>query len=63
MITFSGICIDARYKAEHLWLKTIVGNGFINNEYGVAKIKYYGEWYEVKPESVCCINTKDNITT
>lgn len=63
MITFTGLCVDARYTAEHLYYKAIKGNGFRNDKYGNALIKYGGEWYEVdlKTVSICEVDSNGNV--
>lgn len=52
MILFEGKSIDARYKHENLFLKTIKGTGFKNNNFDESYIYYDGEWIEVDKNTV-----------
>lgn len=50
IMKFRGQCISPKYEDECMYLKMIVGD--LKEEYGDYFIKYEGEWYKVKKDTI-----------
>lgn len=61
MLIFEGVCIDARYEYEHMFLKNIFGTGIRNDKDSTYIEVQLNEWLKIDPATlnICFKNRKE----